>query len=60
MLPLLEGQNAYPLSHGWTWMARIVNMPPWPITPSLINVFLEVRILSWVEVLQKVFFEHEH
>ncbi|KAF9966186.1 hypothetical protein BGZ70_003041 [Mortierella alpina] len=38
----IQGQNAYPLSHGWTWMARIVNMPPWPITPSLINVFLEV------------------
>ncbi|KAF8929800.1 GLE1-like protein-domain-containing protein [Dissophora ornata] len=36
------GQNKYPLTHGWTWMARIVNMPPRPITPSLITVFLEV------------------
>ncbi|KAG0203114.1 hypothetical protein BGX28_004509 [Mortierella sp. GBA30] len=38
----IQGQNAYPLSHAWTWMARIMNMPPWPITSSLINVFLEV------------------
>ncbi|KAG0294040.1 hypothetical protein BGZ98_001935 [Dissophora globulifera] len=36
------GQSSYPLSHGWTWMARIMNMPPRPITPSLITVFLEV------------------
>ncbi|KAI8347957.1 GLE1-like protein-domain-containing protein [Mortierella sp. GBAus27b] len=35
-------QNLYPLSHGWTWMSRILNMPPRPITPSLITVFLEV------------------
>ncbi|KAF9581726.1 hypothetical protein BGW38_001157 [Lunasporangiospora selenospora] len=36
------GQNLYPLSQGWTWMARIINMPPHPITPALITVFLEV------------------
>ncbi|KAG0366832.1 GLE1-like protein-domain-containing protein [Gamsiella multidivaricata] len=36
------GNNMYPMSHGWTWMARILNMPPRPITPALITVFLEV------------------
>ncbi|KAF9206341.1 hypothetical protein BGZ49_002631, partial [Haplosporangium sp. Z 27] len=35
------GQNIHPLSNGWTWMARILNMPPRPITPSLIAVFIE-------------------
>ncbi|KAF9357666.1 hypothetical protein BGX26_003341 [Mortierella sp. AD094] len=36
------GQNVHPISHGWTWMARIMNMPPRPITPALIAVFVEV------------------
>ncbi|KAK3812260.1 MAG: GLE1-like protein-domain-containing protein [Benniella sp.] len=36
------GRNLYPLSNGWTWMSRVLNMPPRPITPSLITVFLEV------------------
>ncbi|KAF9433752.1 hypothetical protein BGZ76_009032 [Entomortierella beljakovae] len=38
----LMGQNLHPMSYGWTWMARIMNMPPRPITPALIAVFLEV------------------
>ncbi|KAG0004801.1 hypothetical protein BGZ79_008046 [Entomortierella chlamydospora] len=36
------GQNIHPISYGWTWMARIMNMPPRPITPALIAVFIEV------------------
>ncbi|KAF9918337.1 hypothetical protein BX616_009234 [Lobosporangium transversale] len=36
------GRNIHSMSHAWTWMARILNMPPRPITPSLITVFLEV------------------
>ncbi|KAF9102760.1 hypothetical protein BGX27_010865 [Mortierella sp. AM989] len=36
------GQNVYPISYGWTWVARIMNMPPRPITPALIAVFVEV------------------
>ncbi|KAF9971416.1 hypothetical protein BGZ73_005649 [Actinomortierella ambigua] len=38
----LQGSNPYPIHHGWTWMARILNMPPRAITPNLINVFLDI------------------
>ncbi|KAG0251449.1 hypothetical protein BG011_007603 [Mortierella polycephala] len=36
------GENLYPISNAWTWMARIINMPPRPITPALLAVFVEV------------------
>ncbi|KAG0373535.1 hypothetical protein BGX24_011574 [Mortierella sp. AD032] len=36
------GSNVHAMDNGWRWMARILNMPPRPITPSLIQVFLEV------------------
>ncbi|KAG0213291.1 hypothetical protein BGX33_003041 [Mortierella sp. NVP41] len=36
------GTNIHGMSHGWAWMSRILNMPPRPITPALIQVFLEV------------------
>ncbi|KAG0236892.1 hypothetical protein BGW42_002390 [Actinomortierella wolfii] len=38
----IQGNNPYSISHGWTWMARILNMPPRPITPNLIDAFLEI------------------
>ncbi|KAI1318273.1 hypothetical protein EDD11_006969 [Mortierella claussenii] len=47
------GQNIHPLSHAWTWMARITNMPPRPITPSLITVFLEVCGNSYLKTYRK-------
>ena len=34
--------HSYGISHGWTWMARILNMPPRRITGLLIITFLEV------------------
>jgi hypothetical protein len=36
------GENPYPINHGWTWLARICNIPPRAITPALINSFLEI------------------
>lgn len=36
------GTNVHGMDNGWRWMARILNMPPRPITPALIQVFLEV------------------
>ncbi|KAF9909063.1 hypothetical protein EC991_009124 [Linnemannia zychae] len=36
------GANVHAMDNGWRWMARILNMPPRPITPALIQVFLEV------------------
>ncbi|KAI9286403.1 GLE1-like protein-domain-containing protein [Umbelopsis sp. AD052] len=36
------GENPYPIQHGWTWLARICNIPPRAITPALINAFLEI------------------
>ncbi|KAG0298258.1 Nuclear pore complex nucleoporin component [Linnemannia gamsii] len=36
------GTNVHGIDNGWRWMARILNMPPRPITPALIQVFLEV------------------
>ncbi|KAK3833831.1 MAG: GLE1-like protein-domain-containing protein [Linnemannia elongata] len=36
------GTNIHGMDNGWRWMARILNMPPRPITPALIQVFLEV------------------
>lgn len=38
----LVGTNIHGMDNGWRWMARILNMPPRPITPALIQVFLEV------------------
>ncbi|KAG0344287.1 hypothetical protein BG004_004600 [Podila humilis] len=35
------GRNLYPIEHAWTWMARILNMPPRPITPALISSFID-------------------
>ncbi|KAG0254433.1 hypothetical protein DFQ27_006836 [Actinomortierella ambigua] len=61
----LQGNNLYPISHGWTWMARILNMPPRSITPNLIDVFLDICGPAFTEtyrgqalkVLQLVFEE---
>lgn len=36
------GENPYPIQHGWTWLARICNIPPRAVTPALINAFLEI------------------
>ncbi|KAK9761158.1 hypothetical protein K7432_014147 [Basidiobolus ranarum] len=45
-------QNPYGITHGWTWLARIVNLPPRPITPILINTFLEVAGPVFLKVYQ--------
>ena len=39
------GANIHGMDNAWRWMARILNMPPRPITPALIQVFLEVSEL---------------
>ncbi|KAG0339086.1 Nuclear pore complex nucleoporin component [Podila horticola] len=36
------GRNIYPITHAWTWMARVLNMPPRTITPALISSFVDV------------------
>ncbi|KAG0362212.1 hypothetical protein BG005_006351 [Podila minutissima] len=36
------GRNIYPITHAWTWMARVLNMPPRAITPALISSFVDV------------------
>ncbi|KAG2185823.1 hypothetical protein INT43_002260 [Umbelopsis isabellina] len=36
------GENPYPIWRGWTWIARLCNIPPRAITPALINAFLEI------------------
>ena len=36
------GQRIPGVGNGWSWMARIVNLIPRKITPSLIFTFLEV------------------
>ncbi|KAG0047123.1 hypothetical protein BGZ83_007759 [Gryganskiella cystojenkinii] len=38
----MVGTNLHPLSNGWTWIARIVNVPPRNITARLLAVFLQV------------------
>ncbi|ORX97920.1 GLE1-domain-containing protein [Basidiobolus meristosporus CBS 931.73] len=45
-------QNPYGIANGWTWLARIVNLPPRPITPILINIFLEVAGPVFLQVYQ--------
>ncbi|KAI8318414.1 GLE1-domain-containing protein [Martensiomyces pterosporus] len=34
--------NPFPVAHGWTWLARITNLRPRAISPSLVNTFLEI------------------
>ncbi|KAI7867947.1 GLE1-like protein-domain-containing protein [Spinellus fusiger] len=34
--------NRLDVKHGWIWLARICNMPPRTITPTIIRSFLEV------------------
>lgn len=34
--------NSYGIQHGWSWMARILNMKPRKLTPLLILTFLEI------------------
>ncbi|KAI8927632.1 GLE1-like protein-domain-containing protein [Entophlyctis helioformis] len=34
--------NSYGIAHGWTWIARILNLKPRKITPLLIHTFLDV------------------
>ncbi|KAG0033100.1 hypothetical protein BGZ82_006254 [Podila clonocystis] len=36
------GRNIYSITHAWTWMARVLNMPPRAITPALISSFVDV------------------
>ncbi|KAJ2498292.1 Nuclear pore complex nucleoporin component [Coemansia sp. RSA 1972] len=42
-MPDIGGQpNPFPVHHGWTWLARIINMPPRAISPLLVQTFLSV------------------
>ncbi|KAJ2277789.1 Nuclear pore complex nucleoporin component [Coemansia sp. RSA 451] len=42
-MPDIGGQpNPFPVHHGWTWLVRIINMPPWAISPLLVQTFLSV------------------
>ncbi|GJJ70060.1 nucleoporin GLE1 [Entomortierella parvispora] len=36
------GKNNYPLSNGWTWLARTLNLAPRNITPGLVATFLDI------------------
>lgn len=41
-LPEGTAQSYCTLNDGWTWLARLLNMPPKKITPHLLLTFLEV------------------
>ena len=44
----MDHVHAHPhgLNHGWTWLARVVNMEPHPtLTAAALGDFLEVRLL---------------
>ncbi|TPX33296.1 hypothetical protein SmJEL517_g03734 [Synchytrium microbalum] len=35
-------KNPHPISNGWTWLARMVNIKPRAITPHLLHAFLKI------------------
>src|SRR3954454_10576541 len=39
----LDRSNPYSMDHAWTWLARLLNLPPQKITPFLLYIFLKVR-----------------
>ncbi|KAJ2352730.1 hypothetical protein GGF43_003678, partial [Coemansia sp. RSA 2618] len=42
-MPDINGTpNPFPVHHAWTWLARMANMPPRPISPLLVQTFLSV------------------
>ncbi|KAJ2493575.1 hypothetical protein IWW37_000441 [Coemansia sp. RSA 2050] len=47
--------NLFPISHGWTWMARLLNLPPRSISPLLVHTFLSVAGASLMAAYGKQF-----
>ncbi|KAJ2264213.1 hypothetical protein GGI01_000060 [Coemansia sp. RSA 376] len=47
--------NPFPISHGWTWMARLLNLPPRSISPLLVHTFLLVAGASLMAAYGKQF-----
>ncbi|KAJ1822808.1 hypothetical protein LPJ60_001887 [Coemansia sp. RSA 2675] len=47
--------NPFPISHGWTWMARLLNLPPRSISPLLVHTFLSVAGASLMAAYGKQF-----
>ncbi|KAJ2706269.1 hypothetical protein FB645_001785 [Coemansia sp. IMI 203386] len=41
--PAINGKpNPMPVSYAWTWLARMLNLPPRSISPLLVNTFLSI------------------
>ncbi|KAJ2461406.1 hypothetical protein GGF42_000201 [Coemansia sp. RSA 2424] len=47
--------NPFPVSHGWTWMARLLNLAPRSISPLLVHTFLSVAGASLMAAYGKQF-----
>ncbi|KAJ2871639.1 hypothetical protein GGH93_004661 [Coemansia aciculifera] len=47
--------NPFPISHGWAWMARLLNLPPRSISPLLVHTFLSVAGASLMAAYGKQF-----
>lgn len=39
---VIKVANSHGISFGWTWIARLLNMKPRKITPSLMHTFFEI------------------
>ncbi|KAJ1970602.1 hypothetical protein H4R35_005769 [Dimargaris xerosporica] len=48
----IEGSNAYGIHYGWRWLARILNLPPQPITGYLLIPFLKIAGATLIQAYQ--------
>ncbi|KAJ1960332.1 hypothetical protein GGI12_003859 [Dipsacomyces acuminosporus] len=53
--PLNGKPNPFPVAYGWTWFARMVNLQPRSVSPSLVNSFLEIAGDSMMAAYSKQF-----
>ncbi|KAJ2897203.1 Nuclear pore complex nucleoporin component [Coemansia aciculifera] len=55
-IPSANGKpNPFPVSYGWTWMARVLNLAPRSISPLLVHTFLSVAGTSLMAAYGKQF-----
>ncbi|KAJ2747301.1 Nuclear pore complex nucleoporin component [Coemansia sp. BCRC 34301] len=55
-IPSANGKpNPFPISHGWTWIARLLNSAPRSISPLLVHTFLSVAGASLMAAYGKQF-----
>ncbi|KAJ2813572.1 hypothetical protein H4S07_000581 [Coemansia furcata] len=47
--------NPFPISHGWTWVARLLNLPPRSTSPLLVHTFLSIAGASLTAAYGKQF-----